>query len=50
MSPATKGQITKARKIEDSRARFNAVRAVFAKSMPAEQAKHAARKALVTSK
>ena len=43
LTPATKGQLTKAVKISDDSVRFNTIRKVFSKFLPAEQAKHAAR-------
>ena len=58
LTPAIKGQLTKATKIDAVHSqgehgsrygfRFNRVRAVFEKIMPREQAKHQARKYLVT--
>jgi hypothetical protein len=56
MTPAVKGQLTKALKSTHAPqagnlaygARFNAIRPIFAKHMPAEQAKHAARKYLAS--
>ena len=44
LSPAMKRQLTKSMKIEDDSLRFNAIRKEFRKVLPAEQAKHSARK------
>lgn len=43
MTPAIKGLLTKARKTSSP---IHAIRAVFARHMPKQQAKHAARKYL----
>jgi hypothetical protein len=49
MTPAIKGLLTKAAKSSTSaQEKFNAVRIVFAKRLPAEQAKHATRNYLAT--
>lgn len=61
ITPAIKGQLTKAVKAHNPgntfnidqavyqiRARFNVVRDIFAKHLPREQAKHAARKYLAS--
>ena len=46
LSPARKGMLTKAAKQEDPLLRFHGVRLVFSRIMPAEQAKHAAKRFL----
>jgi hypothetical protein len=42
-TPSIKGLLTKAMHKSDAQAVFNAVRAIFAKHMPRERAKHATR-------
>lgn len=43
-TPAIKGQLTKALNVKgDAQTVFNSVRRIYAKHMPAEQAKHATR-------
>jgi hypothetical protein len=47
LTPVLKGQLTKASKLDSANGnRFRAVRKIFEKVMPTEQAKHAARKHL----
>jgi len=46
ITPAIKGQLTKAAKLPTFGQKFRAVRAVFIRYMPRQQAKHATRKYL----